>query len=107
MAAQTRSDAMWWASSSDDPKTEVTHPTALRKAHREALAEHPPSPDLTLEAPGNLTASMGTAAACTLPRAARVRSARAPGCSAWEREPGAGDEPGPPQRSGAGRITAC
>lgn len=35
---QTRSDALWWAevgSSSDHPKTGLTHPTALRKAYRD------------------------------------------------------------------------
>lgn len=35
----------------------------------------------------------GTAALCTLRSGPRVRSAPANGCSSWEREPGADDEP--------------
>lgn len=35
----------------------------------------------------------GTAALCNLPNAARVRSSPVNGCSAWQREPGADDEP--------------
>lgn len=38
----------------------------------------------------------GTAALCSLPNAARVRSDPAHGCSAFQREVGADDEPGPP-----------
>ena len=38
----------------------------------------------------------GSAARSTLPNAARVRSQPAWGCSGFEREVGADDEPGPP-----------
>lgn len=39
----------------------------------------------------------GSAAACTMPRAPRVRSAPEHGCSGWEREPGTDDEAGSPE----------
>jgi hypothetical protein len=38
----------------------------------------------------------GSAAACACPGAARVRSMPVNGCSGFEREVGADDEPGPP-----------
>lgn len=47
----------------------------------------------------------GSAASCTLPNGPRVRAGPANGCSAWERVPGADDEPGPP--SGAGYPGRC
>jgi len=38
----------------------------------------------------------GSAAGCTAPGSAKVRAMPKDGCSQWEREPGADDEPGPP-----------
>jgi hypothetical protein len=38
----------------------------------------------------------GSAAWCDLPNGPRVQAGPWEGCSAWEREPGADDEPGPP-----------
>lgn len=38
----------------------------------------------------------GTVARCKLTNGPRVRSDPATGCSAWVREPGTDDEPGPP-----------
>lgn len=56
----TRSNAMWlaqnWASCSDF-KTE-SHPNNIRQAHRDSLKDTPPSPDLSLQAPTRLTASI-------------------------------------------------
>ena len=45
----------------------------------------------------------GSAAGCALANAAAIRSMPASGCSAFEREVGADDEPGPPGGDGAGR----
>lgn len=39
MDPRTRSDAMWFSASYDDPKTSLTHPTAIRKAHRASQAD--------------------------------------------------------------------
>ena len=47
----------------------------------------------------------GSVAYCALARAARVRSRPADGCSAFEREVGADDEPGPPVP--LHRLNAC
>ena len=43
----------------------------------------------------------GTAALCMSGSGPRVRSGPAHGCSGWEREPGADDEPGPPSHGTA------
>jgi hypothetical protein len=57
MDARDRSDAMWlagnWAASSYDTKTTLTHPTAIRQAHRDSQASQPPSPDLDISEPAN------------------------------------------------------
>jgi hypothetical protein len=42
------------------------------------------------------TAAGGSAALCSLPGGPRVRATPSAGCSAFEREVGADDEPGPP-----------
>ena len=50
--------------------------------------------------------AQGSAALCTLPHAARVQALPGRGCSAFEREPGADDEPGPPAWGVEGRSVS-
>ena len=54
MDARDRSDAMWFAAtpSSHDANTSLTHPRAIRQAHRDSSAPAP-SPDLDLSAPAD------------------------------------------------------
>ena len=59
MDAPTRSDAMWFATSSyDDPKTTLTHPTAIRKAHREAQAPEAVVPEALPDAEAAIAAEV-------------------------------------------------
>ena len=48
----------------------------------------------------------GSAAWCTLPNAPRVQAGPREGCSAWERVPGADDEPGPPASLESRQLSA-
>lgn len=61
MSVNARTDAMWlaaeWTNLSHND-CETTHPTAIRKAHREGLADTPPAPDLALEVPSKVTAGI-------------------------------------------------
>ena len=47
-----------WDSLTNDLSSEVTHPVAIMAAHRDAQADLPPTPELTLTAPTKLTASI-------------------------------------------------
>lgn len=58
-----RTAAMWLAENWVDvvricSDLSVSNPVALRNAHREAQADTPPAPELTIEAPPRLTASI-------------------------------------------------
>jgi len=68
----TRADAMWlaqhWCEVSNDSTPDITHPHALRAAFNEAQADQPPAPDLTIETPSRLTASIEQVA----PQAKRI-----------------------------------
>ncbi len=47
-----------------------------------------------------------SAATCSLPNGPRVRANPGYGCSAFQREVGADDEPGPPSGAGAQQVLA-
>lgn len=59
---KTRSDAMWlaagWSGIIPDLPAELTHPEGIRKWFNETQADTPPAPELTIEAPSRLTASI-------------------------------------------------
>jgi len=58
--------AQFWSEIISD--LDLTHPVALRAAHREAQSDLPPTPDLTLTTPSRLTASIEQVA----PQAKRI-----------------------------------
>jgi hypothetical protein len=55
---RSRTDAIWLATNWSEIISDlsITHPNAIRAAHREAIADLPPTPELTIEAPTKLTA---------------------------------------------------
>lgn len=62
MARQVRADAMWlaenWTEVSDGLTPDLSNPQVIRKWFNEQAKDTPPAPELTIEAPTRLTASI-------------------------------------------------
>lgn len=60
--ASVRSNSMWlaenWAEVCNDCNPALTHPTAIRSEFKAKQADTPPAPELAIEAPARLTASI-------------------------------------------------
>lgn len=79
MHRQDRADAMWlaenWSEVSHGVSPDLSHPRRIREEHRAAQADTPPAPELTIEAPARLTASIEQVA----PQAHRINKLNATG----------------------------
>lgn len=76
---RTRSAAMWlaenWSGVAPDLPAEMTHPENIQAWAREKQADTPPTPELAIESPARLTASIEQVA----PVAAKINKLAATG----------------------------